>query len=54
MPIQRKERGKLLSMILKKKIKMKKHIPVVKNPIGQESPVSKFLSRIGCFKQPTK
>jgi len=41
-------------MIFKKEIKIKKHIPVAKKAIGQESPVSKFLSRIVCVKQQTK
>jgi hypothetical protein len=49
MPIQRKKPGKLSSMTLKKKINMRKHTLVVKKAIGQESPVSKSLSRIGCF-----
>jgi hypothetical protein len=48
MPIQRKKRGKLSSMNLKKTMKTKKHMLVVKKAIGQESPVSKSLSRIGC------
>ncbi len=50
MAIHRKIRGKLLSIILRKKIKTKQHMPVVIKAIGQESPVSKSLLSIGCFK----
>jgi len=50
MAIHRKIRGNLLSINLRKKMKIKPHMPVMIKAIGQESLVSKSLSSIGCFK----
>jgi len=49
-PIHRNIRGKLLSISLRKKIKIKQLMPVVIKAIGQGPSVSKSLSSIGCVK----
>jgi hypothetical protein len=49
-PIHRNIRGNVLSISLRKKIKIKQLMPVVIKAIGQRPPVSKSLSSIGYVK----